>query len=101
LLGCGRVLFAPESQECVGVEAADQREPMHARMAGAAKGDQPEQTRVTRPTVVDDQRGRAQAGRGADPAEPPVAFKDRGPVAGKAAAIMLLPGIAGRAQAAL
>ena len=100
LLGRGRVLLAPELEEARWIEAPDHRQPMHPGMAGAAERHQQGQTRAPWAAVMDNQRSGRQARRGADATEAAVARDHRRPEAAIATPVMLLAGVAGRAQTA-
>jgi hypothetical protein len=100
LLGGLRMLFPPQLQKGIGVNAADDLETVDPGVAGAAERDQPGEARATRPAVMDDERGRTKARRSTEPAQPPIAGDDGRAQPGVEAPVMLFARIAGGTQAA-
>lgn len=101
LLGSLGVLFAPELEKGIGIEAADEPEPVHPGMAGAAERDQPGEARAPGAAVMDDQRRRSRTRGRADPAQLAVAGDHRRAQAGIEAPVMLFAGVAGGTEPAL
>ena len=89
------MLLGPQLGEQVGDPAVDRAQPVEARMAGAAEGDQ-RRGAVGGGAVVDDERRRGVT----DAAGAVVAGEDPLPLAGEAVAVAPAAVVAGLAQAA-